>query len=125
MKRKNDLILIAVIVVIAAAGFIFYSINKKETGPQDKVQILINASLYKEVNLNEDQTIEITEDGEVKNVVEIKDNKVSVIEANCPDQVCIHQKTIEKDGEMIICLPNKVVVTIVGSEASDTDSVAN
>ncbi|BBF41847.1 hypothetical protein lbkm_0527 [Lachnospiraceae bacterium KM106-2] len=128
MKKRNDIILITAILLIAVAGIVFYTVNKKSATPSDKVKITVDTQLYKEVSLNEDQVIEVKIDDEVKNIVEIKDNKVFMREADCPDQVCVHQKTIEKDGELIICLPNKVVVTIEGADSTDsegTDSVAN
>ena len=44
--------------------------------------------------------------------------------ADCPDQICVHQRAISKNGESIICLPNKVVVSIEGAEDSQIDVVA-
>ena len=46
-------------------------------------------------------------------------------EADCPDLLCVHQKAISKEGESIICLPNKVVVTIRGGEETELDAVTN
>ena len=40
------------------------------------------------------------------------------------DQICVHQRAISKNGESIICLPNKVVVSIEGAEDSQIDVVA-
>ena len=45
--------------------------------------------------------------------------------ADCPDQICVRQKAISKEGESIICLPNKVVVSIVGGEEKELDAVTN
>lgn len=46
------------------------------------------------------------------NVLVIKDGMVDMIMADCPDQICVKHEPISKAGETIICLPNKVVVTI-------------
>ncbi|MDD6450601.1 MAG: NusG domain II-containing protein [Lachnospiraceae bacterium] len=32
---------------------------------------------------------------------------------------------IHADGQSIVCLPHKVVVTVLGGEGSDYDSIAN
>ena len=41
------------------------------------------------------------------NTVQIENGKVKMAAANCPDQICVHQKAISRNGESIICLPNK------------------
>ena len=46
-------------------------------------------------------------------------------DADCPDLLCVHQRAIDKEDETIVCLPNKVVVKVVGAkQKSDLDSVA-
>lgn len=47
-----------------------------------------------------------------ENVIDIKDGKVSVTSATCPDQVCVNQGEISEDGETIVCLPHKLVIEI-------------
>ena len=47
-----------------------------------------------------------------------------MIEADCPDQLCVHQKAISKDRETIVCLPNKVVVEVKSKTESEFDSIA-
>ena len=44
--------------------------------------------------------------------------------ADCPDHLCVKQKAISKEGESIICLPNKVVVTVKSDMKSDIDSIS-
>ena len=57
--------------------------------------------------------------------VMIKNGKAKMTDADCPDQLCVHQKAASKNHESIICLPNKVVVEVDGSEESEFDAVAN
>ena len=45
--------------------------------------------------------------------------------ADCPDQLCVHQKAISRTGESIICLPNQVVVSVQGSKESELDGIVN
>ena len=59
------------------------------------------------------------------NILTIKNGKAKMTDADCPDQLCVHQKAASKNHESIICLPNKVVVEVDGSEESEFDAVAN
>ena len=53
----------------------------------------------------------------------IKNGKADMTEANCPDLLCVHQKAISHQGETIVCLPNKIVVSVAGGEESEIDTV--
>ena len=48
-----------------------------------------------------------------------------MIDATCPDHICVNQKEISKTGETIVCLPNKVIVEIKGADSSELDAVTN
>lgn len=52
--------------------------------------------------------------GDNRNIIVIEKGKVSVIDANCPDKICVEHKEIDSVGETIICLPHKLIVEIVG-----------
>ena len=72
----------------------------------------------------EEQEIPIVQDGVTTNVLTIRDGRADMTEADCPDKLCVHQKAISKNHEMIVCLPNKVVVEVTGSEENGFDSIA-
>ena len=57
------------------------------------------------------------------NTVVVKNHAVSVSYADCPDKICKNHKSISKSGETIVCLPNKVTVTVEGGE-NEIDGVA-
>lgn len=72
-----------------------------------------------------DDTIEIKNgDGDVTNTLVIKGGVADMTSADCPDHLCVKQKAISKEGESIICLPNKVVVTVKSDMKSDIDSIS-
>lgn len=39
-------------------------------------------------------------------------NKIKVLNVDCPQEICKHQGFITLETEMIICMPNKVLVTL-------------
>ena len=89
------------------------------------VEVTVDEKVYGTYDLNENQEIPITIDGEVTNVLTIKDGKAKMTDADCPDHLCMHQKAISKEKETIVCLPNKVVAEVTGSkEQQEFDSIA-
>lgn len=115
--RKNDWILIVAVLVVATAwlGIHFFQ-PTQDTGT---VVVSIDGEEYGSWPLSEDCTVEI----EGTNQLLIKDGKADMIWADCPDQLCVHQKAITREGESIICLPNKVVVSIAGGQEREVDAV--
>ena len=48
--------------------------------------------------------------------------KVRVLESACPGQDCVHAGQISRAGGRIICLPNRLVVSLMGS-GGEVDAV--
>lgn len=121
--KKNDLILILFILISALGGFLFYrSTAKLEAG---QVVITIDGSEYKRLPLDKDQELTIPGFKGGTNHLVIRGGFAEVTEASCPDKVCVHQAAISKNGEIIVCLPNRVVVSVVGAEDANLDGIAN
>lgn len=125
MKRvsRNDMIFLAVLALVVAFVFLVFSVvGKKENGAY--VLVTIDGEAYGTYGLKEEQEIPIIQDGVTTNVLVIEDGFADMTEADCPDKLCVHQKAISKNNETIVCLPNKVVVQVMGSEESGFDSIA-
>ena len=112
-KRRNDIILFAVIIILAVAGLFILNFSRAEG---NSVIILIDGVETARYSINSamDKVIE-TPNG--SNTLVIKSGKVSVKDADCPDLVCEKHREISKDGETIVCLPHKLVIEI--SEQTD------
>lgn len=54
--------------------------------------------------------------------IEIKDGKVRVTDSPCPQHICVKQGWKSREGEVIICLPNRIVVKVVRGESKDDSS---
>lgn len=121
--KKNDWILI--ILVAAVAGIFLAVLLLRPEEAVRQVEISVDGELYGRYDLKEDQEISINE----TNKVQISDGTAKMTWAGCPDQICVHHKEISGTGESIICLPNKIVVTIIGGDAADggisQDAVSN
>lgn len=121
--KKADFILIAV--VIALAGVLLFFLYGLNSNSGAYVQVEIDGKTVETLPLDTDVTYEITTDNDGANTLVIKDGYAKMTEANCPDGICKNHKKINRNGESIICLPHKVVVTVVNQRDSDEiDAVA-
>lgn len=118
--KKKDLLLICIVLCVAG----IWSGIRYFTGSRDPgyVTVKVDGVLEGTYLLDEDQVIEINHG---TNILEIQDGKARMIEADCPDQLCVHQKAITAGGESIICLPNKVVAEVVSQTKSEYDAVTD
>lgn len=118
--KKNDWILITVVITVAMVVFLIHSIiGSKGAGT---IIVKIEGEVAGIYSLHENQEIEINGG---KNILVIKDGEADMIWADCPDKLCVKQKSISKNKENIICLPNKVVVEVESNENSEYDAVIN
>lgn len=121
-KRKNDLILIIALLVVSLLAYLVINFFIKKDG--NYVIVTVDGQEVYKLDLNKEQEVTIHgTNGD--DVLVISNGKASMVEASCPDQLCVHQKSISKNGETIVCLPNKIVVEVVSDESNDVDAISN
>jgi len=120
--KKKDIILLGVILVLALAGFLVFKFTQKDG---KMVVVTVDGAVYKEYPLNKDFSTTIYGVNGSTNLLVIKDGYADVTEASCPDKICVKSRKINKTGESIICLPNKVVVKITGGDDGEVDGSTN
>lgn len=109
-KYKKDLILIGVILMIAAIGFFINSQIHKL--PASVVEITIDGEITETFDLAKDVDTIIHGYQNGTNHLIIKDGAVWISEATCPDKVCVHQGRVSMNGDMLVCLPNRMIARI-------------
>lgn len=120
--KRNDFILAGIVFVIAAALIIFRN-STKELG--DLVVIKVGGEIVKELPLNQDTSLEITGIDGGTNTLVIQEGYADILEASCPDKLCVRQKQIHYNGETLVCLPNQVIIEIQSDEESGLDAISN
>ncbi len=53
------------------------------------------------------------------NILVIVDGEAYIKSADCPDKICVNSGKIHLSGERIVCLPNKLMVEIIGKRDAD------
>ena len=97
--KKGDFVIIAV--VLAAAGGLYFS---GVLSPGEKGEYTVK-----------------TESG--YNTFIVESGEVNMIDADCPDKICVNHKPIYRKKESITCLPHKLVVEIEDGEENSIDAV--
>ncbi len=123
MKRKtlrNDIVLIAALLLAALLAWSILRLTREKGG---EAVVTVDGRLAATIPLSIDTTLSIGTQQGFLNVVEVSGGRVRVMEADCPDRLCVRQGWIDRDGESIVCLPHKLVVTVRSTEG-DLDAVA-
>ena len=109
--KRNDLRLIAGLVLLVLFLFAVRSFLFRGSGA--RVIVSQNGSVIREYPLNgfADQVFTNPENGG-ENRMHISGGKVWVTDASCPDKICEHYGKISGDGEVIVCLPNKLIIQV-------------
>lgn len=118
---KNKIIYI-IIAVIFAAGVIG-SIAVMTAPSESVVKIVCDGEVRRTIDLSaaQDEIFELTENG-CTNVIEIRDHRIHMLSADCPDQTCVRMGWLKSASMPIVCLPHHVVIEYEQG-ADDVDAV--
>ena len=114
--KPRDFILVIALLILTIICYLGLNFNASKMG--GKVVIKVDKEIFGEYDIDIDRVIQI-KDG---NTCEIKGGEVFMTHANCPDHYCINQGRIRLSHQSIICLPNKVIIEIIGLGENDMDA---
>ncbi len=112
--KKGDRLIIIIVAAVAIIALVITMMTVSDAN--NKVaSITVDQNPYITLPLNKDTTVTIaTKYG--SNTIEIKDGSVKVISADCPDKICVQTKAAQKVGDIIVCLPHRLIITIQKAE---------
>ncbi len=120
MKQKVWLFGICAVLLLAGIVGSILALRRPDT---EIVEIVQDGEVLYRLDLaaEEDQILEVEYEGRI-NRIEIQDHQIHVLEADCPDQVCVDMGWLDSAAP-IVCLPNHLVIQF--TEGSDSlDAVA-
>ena len=109
-KRRNTILLAVVLLTVFGIGWLVQHRMLGNSGPAAVVQY--NGEIIHRLPLNRETSVVVGDRDGDYNIVTVKDGKVSVTEANCPDQICVYIGQISTVEEVIACLPHGMIVYI-------------
>lgn len=110
LLTRSDVTVIALLVIT----ILFISIRAPYRSTE--AEIYVNGKAYMKVDLSKDATYNI----ENHMTIEVLAGKIRVKDSDCPEKLCIKQGWISSPGIPIVCLPNKIVIEIIGTTSSET-----
>ena len=144
--RKADIILLIVLLALGLAASVVLARTGAGSPSDAKVVIKSGGEIFGRYPLSEDAEIDVPAPSGIKygspksshlsgkddsthytyyNIVTIKGGSVTVSSASCKNQVCVKHGSISKSGESIVCLPNRLIVTIEDKSGGEYDSITS
>jgi len=106
--------------VLSGALALFLLLTRQEGGT---ARVQVDGETVMELPLSEDTRTVLGEDGH-SNTLVVENGAARVVEADCPDQVCVRHGAVRYAGESIVCLPHRLIVTIEGGAENGVDGIA-
>ena len=118
--HRNDFLLAAALLLLGGALALFLWFTRQAGGT---VSVQIDGKVVMELPLSEDARVVLGGGGHTNTLV-IAGGTARVVEASCPDRICVRQGAVQYAGESIVCLPHKLVVTVQGGPPPAIDAAA-
>ena len=125
-KHKKDIIIIAAILLVSVIALTL-TLALRRGG--DSVRVTIDGAVVGEYPLAINATYEFKRTNEngvevVTNTLVIEDGVAYLSYADCPDKTCVKTGKIKYIGQSIVCLPNKLAVSVIGEGDGGVDLVS-
>ncbi|PRR76629.1 NusG domain II-containing protein [Clostridium thermopalmarium] len=124
--KKLDIIIIVVLLILSIIPSIYLMLFKSDN-ENSNIVIKVDGELTKSVPLKNENKSNIYEFNFDNNIgyVEVKNGRVRMLEMDkevCPEGICSDTGWIENSYESIVCLPNRIIVTIEGNKDEVIDA---
>lgn len=124
--KKIEKLFVAVILLLSLLSMGIMTLTK--SSQNGNILIKVDNKLVKKVPINnsgKSKTYDFNFNGNTA-YVESKDGKVRMLEMSkelCPNGICSKTGWIDQTYQSIVCLPNKIVVTIEGQQEGEIDVI--
>ena len=85
----------------------------------ERAEIIVDGEVVRTVELSEDNEFDIELGGGEFNRIRVENGRIAVIDASCPDKLCVRQGYISGGGIPIVCLPHRLSVEVTGGSGVD------
>lgn len=117
-RRRIDVIVIASLLLLSVASLLIVNLFKKDGA---MLRVEIDGKAVAEYPLHTDGEYALNGGS---NILTVENGEAYVSYSNCPEHTCERVGKIRRVGESIVCLPNKLSITVIGSSDGEVDLVS-
>ena len=111
--------LLAALLLSVSIGVSFVALSGVEG---TAVIVEVGGVTIEKLNIHENREFTFRgERGEMR--VQVHDGSVRVVEADCPNRICVHTGWRRREGDVIVCVPNKAVIRILGKQNTEVGAI--
>jgi hypothetical protein len=110
---KYDKILIWAVLTFAVFSYLIFFLVNQDKAPLT-AQISVNGSTVAKIDLNSSRSNRLINiSGHLgTSIVEVKPGAIRMKFSPCPDKYCMETGWIDQPGQIIACIPNRIIIKI-------------
>jgi hypothetical protein len=115
MKFKSADLIIILLPILLAVVSAFFVLLPDDTANAVAV-ITVDGKVEKRIDLSKDTRLDLNL--RESNIIEVKNGEIFISRADCRDKTCVKSGRISKAGQVIVCVPSGLVITIESDDSS-------
>ena len=112
-KYRLDIIVIAALLILSLSVILIINLTRKDGAT---VTVTVDGVTVAEYPLSKDGVYTLNGGS---NILTIENGNARMSDSSCPDHICENKGKIKYVGQTIVCLPNKLTVTVTGDAEDD------
>ena len=124
-RRPTPWDLLVAILVAAAAVVLLFALRQESGNFLTATVVLGGETIaqYDLTTLTEPVTLEV-DGASYPLTIQAEPGRIRILESSCPGQDCVHTGWADQAGQQIICLPDKLVISLSGSGSQEFDAIS-
>ncbi|MBU3182876.1 NusG domain II-containing protein [Clostridium psychrophilum] len=127
MKKGDKVVAILIIFLVLISGIGTFIYKQHIKSNHNFAVIKMDGKIIQTIDLNAVKSQKewniYTKTGDY-NLIEILPGKIRIKDSDCPDKICVKEGWISQAGQILVCLPHKLIIKINGKN-NTVDSVLN
>ena len=87
------------------------------------MRVTVDGKVWGVYSLSEERTLQI-DTARGSNTLRIEGGRAWMSEADCPNRDCVEKGAVSKTGQIILCLPHTLSVTVIDGKGGGPDAIS-
>lgn len=119
--KKGDKIAALLIICFIIISFLGSYMYKKQFKSHQSIAVIKqDGKIIKSINLKQvkaKEEFKINYKDNNYNIIAVEPGKIRFVDANCPDKLCVKEGWISEPGQIVVCLPHRLMIEIEGDKS--------